>query len=204
MPLDAKALADATAEIVTRHVAQATAPLLKRIELLEARPAPEKGDKGDPGESIKGETGVGLAGALIDRSGVLVLTLSDGTTRDLGPVVGKDGTNGQDGADGLPGEPGKDGADGFGLDDFDCQPVDERTIKLMFTRGETCHSYELEFPVTIYRDVFKAGETYARGDAVTWGGSLWIAQKETDAKPDSPESGWKLAVKKGRDGKDAK
>ena len=46
--------------------------------------------------------------------------------------------------------------------------------------------------------------TYVRGDAVTWGGSLWIAQKETSAKPDSPESGFRLAVKKGRDGKDAK
>jgi collagen type III alpha len=56
----------------------------------------------------------------------------------------------------------------------------------------------------IDRGVYKAGETYEPGDAVTWGGSLWIAQKQTDAKPDTPESGFRLAVKRGRDGKDAK
>jgi hypothetical protein len=66
------------------------------------------------------------------------------------------------------------------------------------------HSYELEFPVPIDRGVFKEGEPYVRGDVVTWGGSLWIAQKATSAKPDSPDSGFRLAVKRGRDGKDAK
>lgn len=34
--------------------------------------------------------GVGLAGALIDREGNLVLTLTDGSHKDLGKVVGKD------------------------------------------------------------------------------------------------------------------
>jgi hypothetical protein len=166
-------------------------------------PPPEKGEKGDTGErgdpgekgqdgrdGENGKDGRGVKDLLIDRDGHLVATMDDGEMKSLGPVTGKDGKDG---------EPGRDG---FSLDDFDCQPVDERTIKLMFTRGETVHSYELEFPVTIYRGVFKAGETYARGDATTWGGSLWIAEKETDAKPDTPESGWRLAVKKGRDGKD--
>lgn len=105
--MDGKAFGLEMTEIVKGYVDRATGPLLARIETLEKR-QPEKGDRGDPGESIKGETGVGLAGALIDRSGVLVLTLSDGTTRDLGVVVGKDGQDGTDGADGLPGEPGKD------------------------------------------------------------------------------------------------
>jgi hypothetical protein len=133
-----------------------------------------------------GKDAAGIVEALKDN-GELVLTLEDGRLIRTGIRDGKDG------------EPGRDG---FDLEDFDCQPVDERTIKLMFTRGETVHSYELEFPVTIYRGVFKAGETYVRGDATTWGGSLWIAEKETAAKPDTPESGWRLAVKKGRDGKD--
>ena len=34
--------------------------------------------------------GVGMAGALIDRAGELILTLTDGSTRSLGPVVGRD------------------------------------------------------------------------------------------------------------------
>jgi integrin beta 3 len=37
-----------------------------------------------------------------------------------------------------------------------------------------------------------------------WGGSLWVATKETDAKPDAPDSGWMIAARKGRDGKSAK
>lgn len=201
MPLDSKALAQATAAIIKEHVS----PLLKRIEALEARPIPERGEKGDlgaPGETGQpGRDGVGVAGAVIDRSGVLVLTLTDGSTRELGEVVGKDGTDGRDGVDGTNGD---QGPAGFGLDDFDCEPIDERTIKLMFTRGEVCHSFELEFPVIIDRGVFKAGGEYKRGDAVTWGGSLWIAQRDTGDKPDAAESGWRLAVKKGRDGKDAK
>jgi hypothetical protein len=203
MPLDAKALADVTAEIVTRHVAQATAPLIKRIEQLEARPIAEKGDRGEPGlpgeKGERGETGVGVAGALIDRSGVLILTLTDGTQRDLGPVVGKDGSDGQNGADGAPGEPGKDG---FSLEDFDVQPIDERTIDLRFTRGDVTHSFELTFPVPVYRGVYKQGETYARGDVVTWGGHAWHCEKETAEKPDTTD--WAQMVKKGRDGKDAK
>jgi hypothetical protein len=238
MQLDAKALASATAEIVKALVAAETAPLLERLEAIEARPVAERGEKGERGEpgSI-GRDGIGLAGAMIDRGGALILTLTDGSTRDLGVVVGKDGRDGEpgpqgergepgpqgekgergsagepgpsgdkgmDGSDGIDGVDGKDGRDGFTLEDFDVQPIDERTIKLMFLRDGVSHSFELVFPVIIDRGVFKAEEAYARGDAVTWGGSLWIAQKETSAKPDTPDSGWRLAVKKGRDGKDAK
>jgi integrin beta 3 len=224
--------------------------LLKRIEALEAiKPERgEKGERGDRGEAgAAGRDGVGVAGALIDRSGVLVLTLADGTTRDLGMVVGKDGEQGPPGEKGDPGEKGetgergkpgpagergtdgadadmpalermiidrvdaiprpkdgKDGRDGFDLTAFGVeQSEDGRTVTLKFARGDVEQRHELKFPVTIYRDVFKQGETYEPGDAVTWGGSLWIAQKETGAKPDTPDSGWRLSVKRGRDGKDA-
>lgn len=238
MPLDAKALADVTAEIVQRHVAAATDPLLKRIEALEARPAPERGEKGEAGPvGAAGRDGVGLAGAVIDRSGVLVLTLTDGTTRDLGVVVGKDGAQGPqgepggkgetgergpagipgaDGAKGDPGEPGRDGADGkdgrdglngrdgFGFDDLTVEQDDERSFKLIFAQGDARKEFPFVLPVVLDRGVFKAEETYSAGDGVTWGGSYWIAQRETSAKPDTPDSGWRLAVKRGRDGKDAK
>lgn len=239
MPLDAHELARATAEIVKGHVAAATAPLLRRIEALEAR-QPERGEKGD-----RGETGVGMAGAMIDRSGVLVLTLSNGEVRELGPVVGKDGRDGIDGKDGADGTPGadgrdgidgkdgapgkdgkdgvdglsgkdgrdgadgekgvdgKDGRDGFSLTDFEIvQDQDPRVVTLAFGQDINRKTAELRFPVIIDRGVWKEGE-YDAGDGVTWGGSWWIAQRSTSAKPDSPDSGWRLAVKKGRDGKDA-
>jgi hypothetical protein len=206
MPLDAKALADVTAEIVTRHVAQATAPLLKRIEQLEARPLPERGEKGErgePGESIRGETGVGVAGALIDRSGVLVLTLSDGTQRDLGVVVGKDGQDGRDGTDGLPGADGKDGIDGITPEFMDAE-FEGRVLRLSFGDGERTKAVEFHMSTPEYRGVFKEGETYERGDMVTWGGSLWHCEGETKDKPAPGSECWAIAAKKGRDGKDAK
>lgn len=209
MQLDAKALADATALIVKQHIIAATQPLIERIQALEARPIVERGEKGEKGDRGEqgepGRDGVGNAGALIDRSGVLVLTLTDGTTRDLGVVVGKDGVDGKDGEQGPPGVDGKDGDDGLGWDEMDEHLDDDgRTVVRTYRRGDQVKEFRHKFAVVLDRGVFKVGETYDKGDSVTWGGSTWIAQVETAAKPDSADSGWRLAVKKGRDGKDAK
>jgi hypothetical protein len=58
---------------------------------------------------------------------------------------------------------------------------------------------EFVLPVIIDRGVHSTDEKYARGDAVSSGGSLWIAQKnEPDHKPGEGD-GWRLAVKRGRD-----
>lgn len=140
---------------------------------VEALPKPENGkDAANIVEAVKHE-------------GELCLTLQDGRLIRTGIRDGEKGT---------------DGRDGFSLEDFDCEPVDERTIKLMFTRGDTTHSFELEFPLPIYRDIYKEGTQYARGDLVTWGGCLWHADKATTGKPDGGD--WTMAVKKGRDGRD--
>lgn len=199
-----------------KAIAAAVAPLLARIDALEKR-APErgeKGDKGEPGESIRGECGVGVAGALIDRSGVLILTLSDGTQRDLGVVVGRDGIDADmpslerridaQVADRVAAIPvPKDGKDGFSLDDFNIDKGnDGRTYILKFDGGEVRHEYELTFPVPVYCGIYKAGEEYVPGDLATWGGCLWHCDAPTKEKPDAGP--WTLAVKKGRDGKDAK
>jgi hypothetical protein len=135
----------------------------------------------------KGADGIGLAGAMIDRDGNLVVTTSDGKAHNLGLVVGKDG---------KPGET-------FTLDDFDIEQTDERTLEFKFLRGDTMHTFELEFPVPIFRGAWKEG-TWRKGDMAVWGGSLWAATKDTSAKPDSPDSGWMIAARKGRDGKSAK
>lgn len=149
---------------------------------------------GAPGRD--GKDGVGVAGAMLDRSGNLILTLTDGAMRDLGPVVGRDGLPGEKGAD------GKDGRDGFSLDDFDLEKKDDRTVILKFVRGDVAEHYELHFPVMIYRGVYREGEAYERGDTVTWGGSLWHCDADTTDKPDGQQKHWTLAAKRGRDGKD--
>lgn len=60
----------------------------------------------------------------------------------------------------------------------------------------------LTFPLMIYRGVFAGGD-HAPGDTVTWAGSLWHCDEATSDKPGELGSkGWRLAVKKGRDGKD--
>ncbi|MEC9246286.1 MAG: hypothetical protein VYB05_16095 [Pseudomonadota bacterium] len=168
----------------------------------------EKGDKGDPGDpgpagdpgkdganGKDGADGVGLAGAVIDRSGNLILTLTDGSTRELGIVVGRDGQKGE------PGQDGKDGADGLGFDDLEVVHDGLRTFTFRFAKGEQVKEFPFTLPVVLDCGVFKSGETYTAGDGVTWGGSFWIAQKDTTDKPGEGD-GWRLAVKKGRDGKD--
>lgn len=138
-----------------------------------------------------GENGIGLADALIDKDGNLVVTMTDGRTKALGLVVGKDGDRGKDG-------------ETFTLDDFDIEQTDERTLEFKFLRGNTMHIFELEFPVPIFREAYKEGREYRKGDMVVWGGSLWATTKDTTAKPDTPDSGWMIAARKGRDGKSAK
>lgn len=201
---DGKAFGEEIVGFVREYLDKEVAPLKaenaelrERLKALEDRPAPDviKGDPGEPGKDGSdgnpgkdGADGRGVKELLIDREGHLIATMDDGATKDLGPVNGKDG------------EPGKDGKDGFNLDDFDCEPIDERTIKMTFVRGEVAHSYELQFPVVVYRGVFKDGDDYERGDMVTWGGSLWHCDTPTKEKPGTES--WTLAAKKGRDGKD--
>lgn len=141
-------------------------------ELVEVLPKAEKG-----------ADGVGLAGAFIDRDGVLTVTLTNGETRGLGPIVGKDG------------EPG------IGFDDLDIVHDGERGFTFRFQRGAKLIERSFNLPVMLDRGVFTDGKEYAAGDVVSYGGSMWIAQKETVEKPGTGD-GWRLSVKKGRDGKD--
>lgn len=99
---------------------------------------------------------------------------------------------------------GKNGKDGLGFDDLQCEFDGDRTVTLKFMQGDRVKSIDLLMPIVIDRGVFKEGQSYQSGDGVTWGGSFWIAQKATDAKPDSKDSGFRLAVKKGRDGRDGR
>ncbi len=80
----------------------------------------------------------------------------------------------------------------------DCRTVIQRTT---YTDGEVVET-RLMSPAIIYREVWREG-AYEAGDAVTFGGSLWIALRATSAKPGDGSLDWRLAVKKGRDGRDA-
>lgn len=157
-------------------------------DAVKAMPVPQDGKDGKDGRD-------GLdAVTPILKDGTLLFTMSDGSVKEVGRVVGE---NGKDGAD------GRDGVDGLGFDDLSAEYDGERTVTLKMKRGEQVKEFAFEMPVVIDRGVYREGEAYAKGDAVTWAGSVWIAQKATDQKPDSGD-GWRLAVKRGRDGKPGK
>lgn len=98
----------------------------------------------------------------------------------------------------------KDGRDALPLESFDLSLADDgRTVTVKMQAGETVLEKSLKIASVLDRGVYKSEAEYECGDAVTHGGSLWIAQ--TDAPEGAPGlggKGWRLAVKKGRDGKD--
>lgn len=55
-----------------------------------------------------------------------------------------------------------------------------------------------------YRGVWSAGQTYRRGHLVTLHGNIFHCNRPTAGKPSEDHDGWTLAVRKGRDGKDAR
>lgn len=192
----ATAFLPAAQELIAAEVARAIGqlPPPERGEKGETGDCGETGERGADGSDGKdGADGIGMAGALIDRAGHLRIRMTNGTDHDLGPCIGKDGDKGQD------------GRDGFGFEEMDaCVLDDDRTIEFSFRRGEHEKAFTFKWPTMIYRGVWVEGQTYQAGDVVTWGGSAHVAEIETSAKPDTKDCGWRLAVKRGRDGKDAK
>lgn len=178
-------------------------------------PAGEKGLDGVPG--APGRDGADVVDSLIDRAGHLVLTLSDGRTKDAGLVTGKDGAdglhgkdgrdglNGQDGAPGLAGKDGrdglngKDGADGLSLDleaaDLVC--TDDLGFALAFSAG----GKTIRFPIPLPHEVgpWTAGQTYVKGAGVSWDGAYWYALERTADQPGSSKA-WRCVVRRGKVG----
>lgn len=167
--------------------------------------------------------GVGIASAVVDSEGVLILSLTDGSTKNLGLVVGKPGRDGmpgvpgrtgeaRDGIDGKQGPAGRDGKDGtdglhgkdgLGFDDLQVHFDEQKGWFLAFVRGKDIKEYRLGIPFDA--GTWQAGRVYPKGAGLTVKGAWWIAQEDTRTRPDdgSLESSraWRLSVKGGRDGK---
>lgn len=96
---------------------------------------------------------------------------------------------------------GKDGRDAFQLEDIQLSLADDdRTVTLAFERDGVRVERSIRLNHPIYRGIWKDG-AYEKGDCVTFGGSAFIATRETTSKPETDDS-WKLCVKRGRDGRD--
>ena len=111
-------------------------------------------------------------------------------------LPGTPGAQGERGADGRPGVDGRDGRDGT-LDGVIFTREDRAVI---VTRADGTEIGRWYSPEIIDRGHYRAGDSYDPGDAVTYAGSLWIAQNVTAAKPAEESAGWRLAVKRGDKG----
>lgn len=103
--------------------------------------------------------------------------------------------------DGRDGKDGANGRDAFQLEDIELSVADDdRTLTLAFVREGARVERSIRLNHPIYRGIWTDG-AYEKGDCVTFGGSLFIAKRDTDSKPETDDS-WQLAVKRGRDGRD--
>lgn len=167
------ALAKGLVPFVREVVAEAVAPLIARIAELEARPI-EKGDAGPPGPA--GDRG----------------------------LIGEKGDTGRD---------GRDASDLMLIYSHIHEQVTEvvaGAIEMMsFTSPDSGRTlviglgnklHEIKTGIPLDTGVWTE-RSYAPGDSVSHGGSFWIAQVETSAKPGKSDD-WRLAVKRGADGRD--
>lgn len=152
----------------------------------EAGPEGKRGLQGERGE--KGERG------------------EPGKSGAIGPA----GIDGKNGERGQKGEPGRNASDLAYLEEHQANllgralktatfttPDGGRTLRLAV--GETVH--EIKTAIVLDAGVWREGKSYAAGDGVTLGGSFFIAQVDTAAKPGQSDE-WRLAVKRGNDGRD--
>lgn len=132
-----------------------------------------------------GADGVGLAGAMIDRGGELVITTTKGEAVRLGKVVGEDGR------------------DGISFETATGEYEAERGFVIKLGAGE--RRTEMVLPYMVHRGFYREGMGMKAGQSITHDGALWIAKRDNASKPClENEQDWALAARKGRDGKDGK
>lgn len=113
-----------------------------------------------------------------------------------------------EGPAGPRGEPGPAGADGrIEAPELRCEPTEDprRFVVILRVASGVEARADLVLPVPIYQGIWQAGIGYQRGDGVTLDGSFWIALADTSARPGTEQGrdAWRLAVKRGRDAREA-
>jgi hypothetical protein len=124
---------------------------------------------------------------------------------------GPPGIDGKNGERGAKGEPGRNATDLALLQEQIEQRVERAIEAISLTTPDSGRTLrfclggelvrEIKTALVLDAGVWKDGTTYAAGDGVTLGGSFFIAQADTTAKP-GQSNDWRLAVKRGADGRD--
>lgn len=196
-------------ELLADHECQVTAAveaLAARIAEIEARPA----EKGNPGE--KGPQGERGAEGLRGQDGPSGPPGPSGDRGDPGPQ-GAQGPPGDKGGAGDPGRDGRDAADLAYLREYIAEQVTAEIAGIFKASSITSSDggrmlnavlggkvHEIKTAIPLDAGVWTERE-YAAGDCVSHGGSVFIAQKATSEKPGKSDD-WRLAVKRGADGRD--
>ena len=125
--------------------------------------------------------GIGLAGAMIDRDGELQITMTDGTVKSLGPVVGKS------------------------LESFAMEYLPE-THEVRIKAACAGREQEVRFDAggirmgESDRGYWRDGVKAKALEAYSYDGCLWVARAATTAKPSAESQDWVLAARQGRPG----
>lgn len=162
-------------------------------------------------QGLPGEPGAKGADAVINEPMIAELvtrTVNERVALIPAPTPGRDGqpgvpgAPGKDGDKGTAGLPGKDGIDGLEQVEFSVALKDDnRTLEFALSRGEIVKTHAVTAPWPLDVGTYKMEREYAPGDGVTDNGCFWIAQEKTTDRPGT-SAAWRMAVKKGRDGKD--
>lgn len=124
--------------------------------------------------------GIGMAGSMIDRDGNLIITMTNGETKNLGPVVGKDGVS---------------------LESFE-MTYDADAHEVVLKAISVGKPQEIRYPAGgIHgKGYWRDGNKAKSGEAWTHDGSLWVAKNDTSETPSTKSGDWVLAARRGRDG----
>lgn len=169
-------------------VKEATAPLLKRIDELEAR-HPEKGDKGDPGDAGKSITLDDVSLFLDAAVAKHVLDFERRANESLAKVIDK-----------IPVP--KDGRDGADLTELSVDFDGERTVTVKGRTGEVTK----RIAVPLWRGYWTQGVAAEKADILTHNGTAYIAivdNPKCEPGVGKYDHEWKVFTRKGRDGRDA-
>ena len=150
------------------------------VTIAEVQPLVDAAVKALPAPK-DGKDGLGLAGAMIDRDGALQVTMTDGTVKSLGQVVGKS------------------------LDTFAMEYLPE-THEVRIKAACAGREQEVRFDAGGIRLAQERNGYWSEGvkakalEAYSYDGCLWVARAATTAKPTAESADWVLAARQGRPG----
>lgn len=202
--MNPNAVAFQLADIVKSELKQRDdliASLSARLKALEDRPPPKDGKDGADGKDAPATDLTPVYEILAARTEA-IKSITDRLADIEGRPLPRDGRDGQPGPKGDPGErgyDGRDGNDGWCPDHVDFVMNSDGTGEFTMKTGDKVKTFPFHVPAFVDRGPYRESEKYLRGHGVTKGGDFWICQEDNPGPIGKDFTGWRLAVRKGRD-----